>query len=540
VHLPIDRDFFMTSTTPAATRAYDIIGFGDEVPGVLALIAASREHQRRTGKKPRTLLMFKGSSQDGIGGHLVRGRLAYLDRSAIPVELRQSLKLATFGDPASLYKEFLQRAQVINIALDPSKADAALRAMLIDADVDFMSKVEIQSVLKQGTKITGIRLTKGETYTAKQFIDSTVNAELAQAAGVKKLRGFETFGLPEAELPVTLVFETEGLSIKRLQEIELIYLQRFTNLNDAEAQNFLMIASGSNTAQADRFRAGMVDSAGKFKTMQVGQDHIDICCHALSLAYHAFRGKAWSLKGSGAVLDQANIAILPNGRLSWNALLFFATGTQAEALAKGAAKPTPQMLDEFKQLDRWLKSLGAVAVRPALELYIRHAGNVVGVVDSLSGAEMLQGGISANEALGTFGYYLDVRGGIDGLGLKAREQGMTSISFHALPVFNIGMHHALMQTVPNLAVISPASGFDGYACAAGRIVEFNAGVGQAVGIAATIALLSNRNLSTVTNAEVRQVLSQTNQLPRIFGRPQVTEADRLAKFEVALGKSAIA
>jgi FAD dependent oxidoreductase len=528
----------MTSATPPP-RAYDIIGFGDEVPGVLALVAASREHQRRTAKKPRALLMFKGNSPDGIGGHLVRGRLAYLDRSTIPADVRQSLKLSTFGDPASLYKEFLQRSSVVSIALDPAKADAALRAMLIDADVDFISRVELKAPLKKGAALTGIQTSKGEIYTAKQFIDATVNAELAQLAGVKKLRGFETFGLPESELPVTLVFETEGLSVQRLRGIELTYLQRFTDLSDAEAQRFLMTASGGNVAQADRFRASMRDSAGRLKTMQVGQDHIDVCCHGLSLAYHAFRGRAWSLKGSGAVLDQANIAILPNGRLSWNALLFFVTGTQAEALARGAAKPTPQMMDEFMQLERWLKSLGAIAVRPALELYIRHAGNVVDVVDSLSGADMLQGGVPAASALGTFGYYLDVRGGIDGLGSKAKNRGMTSINFHVAPLFNIGMHHALVKTVPNLAVVSPASGFDGYACAAGRIIEFNVAVGQAVGIAATIALLSNRHLSTVTNAEVRQVLAQTNQLPRIYGRPQVAEADRLAKFEVALGGTAI-
>jgi len=525
----------MTSTTLAANRTYDIIGFGDEVPGVLALVAASREYQRRTGKKPRTLLMFKGNSQEGIGGHLVRGRLAYLDRSRVPSEVRQSLKLDPFGDPSALYKEFLQRSGVTQIALDPAKADAALRAMLREADVDVISRLEIKAVLRNGTQIAGIQLTKGETYLARQFIDSTVNAELAQFAGVKKLRGFETFGLPESELPVTLVFETEGLTIARLKEVELMLIKRFYNLNDRTGQEQLAIAAGGNAKLAEQFRKELVDASGNFKSMYVGQDHIDMRCSALSLAYHAFRGKPLSLKGSGFTLDPGNIAILPGGRLSWNALIFFTTGSQAEALARTGAKPTALMVEEMRQLAGWFRSWGTPTVRSAAELYIRHAGNITGVVEPLSGADMLWGGVPASQALATFGYHLDVRGGIDGLGAQAMAQGISNISFHTSPLLNVGIHHALVQTVPNLAVISPASGFDGYACSAGRIVEFNVAVAQGVGIAAAIALLNNRPLASITNTQVRQVLEQTKQLSRIYGRADQAEAARLSKFEIALG-----
>ncbi len=68
------------------------------------------------------------------------------------------------------------------------------------------------------------------------------------------------------------------------------------------------------------------------------------------------------------------------------------------------------MLEEMRFVDKWFRSIGATAVRPAIELYIRHAGNVTGVVEPLSGARMLEGGVSSDEALGTFGYHLDVRG----------------------------------------------------------------------------------------------------------------------------------
>jgi hypothetical protein len=268
--------------------------------------------------------------------------------------------------------------------------------------------------------------------------------------------------------------------------------------------------------------------------MYVASDHIDVLCRALCVAYHSYRGKKFNLAESGYVFDQPNIAILPGGRLSWNAFLIYASGSQAEALARGAARPTPAILEEFKFVDRWIKSLGARIVRPASELYIRHAGNVAKVVDSLSGAEMLAGGVPANEAFGTFSYYLDVRGGITGLGLKALEKGFNSVSFHSIALFNIGMHHALVSSVPNLAVISPGSGFDGYASGAGRIVEFNAGVGQGVGIAAALALLGNRNLADISNREINQILAQTGQLPCIYGRPDPAEAARLQAFELAM------
>jgi hypothetical protein len=521
----------MTASIPPTTRTYDLIGFGDEVPGLLALVAAAREFNRRTGKRLRVLVMFKGNSQEGIGGHLVRGGLAYLDRCCVPSDLRNTPGLSTFGDPPALYKELLQRANVIQIALDPRSADTVLRKMLSDAGIDIISRVQIQSVLKEGTRLSGIQLANGETYLARQFIDCTVNAELAQAAEVEKIQGFATFGLPDAELPVTLVFETEGLSVQKLRETELAYLRRFTNRNDAEAQRFIDIAAGSNGALADQFRRDFVDPQGNLKTMDIGPDHIDIRCRALSIAYHSFRGKLLSLRDSGAILDCGNIAILPGGRLSWNALLCYVTGSQAEMLARAAAKPSPAIAQEMTWINQWFKSIGATVVRPASELYIRHAGNVTGVVEPLSGAEMLQGGVPAEEALGTFGYQLDVRGGITGLGIKASGKGISSISFHNPPLFNVGIRHALVQTVPNLAVVSPASGFEGYACAAGRIVEFNVAVGQGVGIAASLAITSNRNLADISNQEVRQILVQTGQLPKIYGRSNAPEAARLQQFE---------
>jgi hypothetical protein len=102
------------------------------------------------------------------------------------------------------------------------------------------------------------------------------------------------------------------------------------------------------------------------------------------------------------------------------------------------------------------------------------------------------------------------------------------------------MRHAIVRSVPNLAVISPASGFVGLASSAGRIVEFNAGVGQAIGIAAAIALLSKRTLAQISNSEVRSVLAQTGKLPRLYPLVYPEEAARLQKLEKALAPTSLA
>lgn len=526
----------VASTT---TRSYDFIGFGDEVPGILALVSAAREYRRRIGKYPKSVVLLRGNAQDGIGGHLVRGRLAYLDRSSIPLQVRQTHSLGDFGDPPALYKEFLQRCDVRKIALDPGNANLALRDMMSEAGIDILSNAQIEAVVKSDRRITGLKLARGETFLGKQFIDSTVNAELAQLAGVKKWAGYASLGLPVSELSVTLVFETQGISPQMLKTAELAYLKRFTDKSDAEAQQWIEGAAGSDPSLVQYLRNTLTRAYGQLNTMDIGTDYIDIYSRALSIAYHAFRGTKHHLPESGAILDNANIALLPGNRMFWNAMLFFVNAAQAEALARGGAKPTPAMLKEMTFVDRWFRSLGATSVKVAPELYIRHAGNITGAVDPLSGAQMLAGGVDDSQALGTFGYMFDTRGGIVGLWERAKNVGVKKFAFKA-PLMNVGMRHALSKEVPNLAVISPASGFEGSASAVGRIIEFNVAVGQAVGIAAAIALLNNRNLSEISNQEVRAVLDQTGKLPKAYGKYDPEETSSMGDFENRMFDSSLA
>jgi hypothetical protein len=103
------------------------------------------------------------------------------------------------------------------------------------------------------------------------------------------------------------------------------------------------------------------------------------------------------------------------------------------------------------------------------------------------------------------------------------------------PLFNVGIRHALLKTVSNLAILGPATGFDGSASTAGRIVEYNVAVGQAIGLAACLALLSNRPLNSISNSEVRSVLAATGRLTKIYGVYDQAETANVALFEKLVG-----
>ena len=536
-----------------SNKSFDVICFGDEVPGVLALVAAGREYSRRNkGEKLRVLLMSPGDAGWRLGGHLTRGELSYLDRSQVPGPVREKEGLPTFGDPPAIYAELLRnsspRGENIDkkIALDPNNAAAALKSMLAEAtDYAVLSHVRIDLVLKQGNRIVGVRTSKDEVYQGSQFIDCTVNAELSTCAGVAKRTGFGTLGVPDTELPVTLVFETEGLSAQQLKDREAHFLKRFRDSGDKESQKWIEIAAGgrdSRRVNSLKDRLGVKpDAADKDKNSLFfpnNGDHIDFRSPAISIAYHAFRGTEFdpdSMAGNGSRLDQANIAILDGrgasgDKLSWNALLFRVSATEADELAKTGAKPTKAMLEEFEKVKTFfIKTLGAKSVRHASELYIRHAGNVAAeaVAKPLSGSDMLRNGLSSSEALGTFGYHFDVRGGIEGLG-AAIEHLSISLKF-AQPLFNYGIDHTKLKAFRNTAVVSPASGFTGLAASAGRIVEFNVGVGQGVGIAIATALSKGQDLFDVSNREIHQVLEATGKLPKLFG--DSTDIGDMAKLE---------
>ena len=221
------------------------------------------------------------------------------------------------------------------------------------------------------------------------------------------------------------------------------------------------------------------------------------------------------MRKSRGILDRANIAVLDN-RLSLNALLFDVDATQARELSNNGARPTPMMKEIAQKVEAFFKRLGVQRIEFMDELYIRTAGQIAESLDDLTATKMADGGVPVEEALGTFSYHLDARGGIAGLRERVIDAGIHEIRSVLMPTFNYGFRHTLPVEYENLAVLSPASGFGGLGTTAGRIVEFNVSVGEGLAIATAMANADGRSLHSITNQEVKQALGYA---PQIYGKP---------------------
>ena len=492
---------------------YDVIVFGDEVPGVMTAIKVKRELEQRNGTA-KVALVTEGDTSKGIGGHLVRGGLAYLDRNQVPRDMRG--ELGFFGASSQLYQEFLDLTGTEAIALDRFRATQAFENLFLKENIELIGKAKLRSVTTADKLVCSLTTANNGSFIAKQFIDATQGGKLAEMSGVEISKGFAQLGLPNSALSVGWVFEVYGKDIEQLKEIELELIKRFLDESDLQSQDWLATATGKNPEKVAEFERSLTDSYDQPAIMyQATPDSADVRALAFSGAYHGGAGKLLDLRRSKVILDRANIAVLDN-RLSLNALLFDVDATQARELSNNGAQPIPMMQSIAQEVEDFFSGLGVQRIEFMDELYIRTAGQIAQSLDDLTATKMTDGGVPAEEALGTFSYHLDARGGIDGFWEKIAEKGIHEIRGFLMPTFNYGFRHTLPVEYENLSVLSPASGFGGLGTTAGRIVEFNVSVGEGLAIAKAIAITEKRSLHSVTNQEVKQALGYT---PQIYGKP---------------------
>ena len=497
----------------STAQKYDVIVFGDEIPGVMTAIKVKRELEQRKGKA-KVALITEGDTNQGIGGHLVRGGLAYLDRNQVPRDMRS--ELGTFGASSQLYQEFIDLTGTEAIALDRFRATQAFENIFGREEIELIDNVELQSVATAGKKVCSLTTANNGSYIAGQFIDATQGGKLAEMSGVEMILGFAQVGLPDSTLSVGWVFEVYGQDLEQLKQIELGLIERFLDVGDRQAQDWLATASGNNSEKLADFKQSFTDAHERPAIMyQATADSADVRALAFSGAYHGRTNTLFDLRKSQGILDRANIAVLDN-RLSLNALLFDVNATQARELSNNGAKPTPAMMEIGKEVEAFFQSLGIPQIELMDELYIRTAGQIANSLDDLTATKMSDGGVPVEEALGTFSYHLDARGGIAGLREKIVAAGIHEIRSVLMPTFNYGFRHTLPVEYENLAVLSPASGFGGLGTTAGRIVEFNVSVGEGLALATAIANAEGRSLHSITNQEVKQSLGYT---PQIYGKP---------------------
>ncbi len=494
----------------ANAQNYDVIVFGDEVPGVMTALSVERELGKK-GLNHKIALITEGDTRKGLGGHLVRGGLAYLDRNQVPSNLRS--QYGTFGVPSRLYQEFLNLGRVNTIALDRFTASQNMARALQDSGIDVIDKVSLGTVQSSGSLVCSFTAS-GKTYTARQFIDSSQSGELAAASGVEMMQGLEALGFPDSALSIGLMIDLYDVNIDQFANMERELIYRYFDPQDQAAQRWLNAASGNDPNKRQELLRSMVDAQGNPKLLYRGTpDSADVRSLAFSILVHGYLNREYDIKSSGFLFDRANIAVLPN-RLSFNALLFYSDATTAQQLSASGAKPTSDMLSVANEVKTLFERIGVPRVEVMDELYIRSAGQIAHPIDELSATLMAAGGVPTDEALGTFGYHLDDRGGIDGLQERVNNTALRLFDFDQMPVFNYGFRHTLPQEKENLAVLGPASGFGGLGTTAGRIVEFNVSVGDGLAVAIAQSMAEGRSLQTITNQEVRQAMGIQ---PTIYG-----------------------
>lgn len=501
-----------TTTCPVIPNAqpYDVIIFGDEVPGVMTALKVKQE-LRRQRQSARVALITEGNGDNGLGGHLVRGGLAYLDRNQVPTNLRAQYGI--FGRPSRLYRDFLRMGNVNTIALDSTTTAQNFERMLERLNIDVIDNVSLDAVHTAGSRLCTLTAS-GQTYSAQRFVDASQSGELATASGVEMMQGLEALGLPDSALSIGLMMDLHDVTIDQFKAMEAELISRYFTPQDTAAQSWLNIASGGDATKREYLLKSLLDYHRQPKLMYQGTpDSADVRSLAFSILVHGYLGQEYDLKSSGFLFDRANIAIFPD-RLSFNALLFYADANTAQQLSVSGSQPTPEMLAVANEIKALFERIGVPRVEIMEELYIRNAGQIANPIDELSATLMAAGGVSPNEALGTFGYHLDDRGGIDGLDEQVNGTALRLFNFEQMPVFNYGFRHTLPQEKENLAVLSPASGFGGLGTTAGRIVEFNVSVGEGLAIAIAESIATDQSLHTITNREVREAMGYN---PSIYG-----------------------
>lgn len=488
-------------------RHVDAIVYGDEPAAILTALELARQLRFFPAtQRPRLLLLTEADSRAGLGGTISRGELAYLDRNQIPEDLTD--QLPPFAPSSELYSRFLRLTGVRRIAVDPQRAARVFRRELQRAAIPVLDRVALERTVQEGHRLCVLDTANHGSLGADLFIDASIGASLAHAAGVPFRPGLGPGRLAASSLSLGWIFTLEGLSLRRLQELEETLTWRLLNPYDREAQGWIVLWPAYRHNRR-RLRNALLDPSGRPRLIRsYTSDSADQQSPALGIAFHGQSSRSPGLEHGPVLLDKANVALL-NGRLSVNALLFRNDERQNRAVLAAHNRPLPWMEPVARDLEHFFGRYGG-RLHWAPELYVRSADQIAHPRRALNVEAMALGGVRAPEALGTFTYALDLRGGLPGIDLAPM----------ARPTFNFGYGHTLPRELRNLAVLGPASGFGGLAAGAGRIVELNVSVGQGLAIAAARALQAPGALrGSLPEVDPRLVASRMPGRIAPYGRP---------------------
>ena len=459
-------------------RNFDIVVYGDEVPGICAAIWA----KKTLGANGKVAIVRSNYATALLGGVLTRGGLGYVDLDKIPDWYNQPY--------AQCFREFLDKANVPESCLEPKQADKALKEMLSEAGVKVISHSTLTPhVVDKKIEYAEVKESNIKIY-ANSFIDVTQDAELARKAGLSYYTGYESQNIKSKNetLAVSVVPIITGLTMADFRKIEDDILYDTPLVEKIKAS----ITKYKDPASTEFWMRNFLSPI-----YQAYRDGYNIRSVALGAAYHVDRNLPFT-QDKGFFFDKANVCVYKDNSLSWNGFLFKYQVDELMKMEANSRKPTPEMVQEMSHLQEWLQKKSGKDARVFIpeEIYIRQTLNVRDVVAPLSGKEIIKGGTEPSKSIGSFSYDFDLRGGVKDLESRIPP----------LPTYNFGIESALASKVSNLAIVGRSSGYVGMAVSVGRIATVNIYQGQGVGVAAGLASKLGVPLNTITSAKTRETL----------------------------------
>lgn len=434
-------------------RDFDLIVVGHETEGCLAAIAGSRAGARTA------LLLPPGRM---LGGLLTEGGLAFVDRDS------RHLTPPSQSPFDGLFGQFLDRAGVQLVALEAARGAATLQTMLDEAGVKILP-FAWTDVRLEGARLVALDLADGTQLGASHFIDATPDLDLAAAAGLKFETGFSEYGLDRTLgfSPLPLV---HGVSPAQIVETARS-LGRDPVLEALKQKIF---------------------GPRAFLDLDHGIDYILLGPPYLGLAYQRWREQENVSCPYPFEADGFNIAVLGPETTSWNGLMYFSR--DPSALLRLSHEGTDAVMrHEAQQFERFLQEgLGwsnAVVELPST-IYVRQTRHALETRHRLRLTEIVQGYDVAS--IGTFCYYPDFR-------------GFHSPRFPHPPTAHVILEAGLTQSFQNLGLASRAGGYTPFAHSLCRLVQYNATLGTALGVAAA---LTAEDLKAVPLSEIRNELAR--------------------------------
>lgn len=413
---------------------FDLLVLGHETEGCLAAIAAARAGGRAAVVLPLGRM---------LGGLLTEGGLAYVDRDS-----RHLLPPAE-SPHDGLFGEFLARAGVPLVALDAQRGRHTLRTMLDQAGVTILHG-QWGGIQTSGDRVESVKVA-GSHVVARFYLDATPDGDFLEALGEPFSTGFQEYGISRL-LGVSPLPVLRGVTPAQI------------------AETCARLAADEDLQELQR----RVFGERRFLAFDQGADYLLVGPPHLALAFKRWREKHGSRPPAPFEADGFNVAILAPDVTSWNGLIYFESDLEA-LLRWSRSGADDAMRQEVALFGRFLRDemgWSEAEIELPWGMYVRQTRHALRTVLRLS-LEMIASGAPVR-SIGTFCYYPDFRG----FRVTPAERPL---------VARVALDAGLLRAWRNVGIASRAGGYTPPAHSLCRLVQYNATLGAAIGVAAAIA-----------------------------------------------------